>query len=331
MVSKEFLDRAVTLQQSVNQALATFNLPDHPSSLYEPVKYSLESRGKRLRPILLIMLGSLFDCEKEKALHAGLAVEILHTFTLVHDDIMDEDNFRRGKPTVHKKWNVNTAILAGDGLIAAAYRELMLTCSPRLSTIGKIFSDGIITICEGQSLDKDFEKISDVSISQYLEMIGKKTATLFKVCAEIGLLLGKLSDHAVKEILEDIRQFAYKMGLAFQLQDDLLDFTGNQKKLGKDLWSDFCSGKKTYPLLMALGHADETDRSVIFTLLGKGSISENEIRKIEEIFLKYDIFDITENKVSAYMNEAMTHLKNITAVDTFLLQEFIKYVLKREH
>jgi geranylgeranyl diphosphate synthase type II len=227
-----------------------------PQSLYEPMQYAMEGHGKRIRPVLLLLVCEALDGPVEKALPAAAAVELMHNFTLVHDDIMDRDTMRRGRPTVNCRWNHETALLAGDGLFALAYQTLLRTRTPHLQRIAQVFTETIMTICEGQALDCAFEQRDDVTMANYLEMIRKKTARLLAGCAELGALVAAADDAQVKLF----RRFGEHLGLAFQIQDDLLDITVEQQILGKDFGSDVKRRKRTFLYVDVMNHAPTPHR-----------------------------------------------------------------------
>ncbi|MCA9732497.1 polyprenyl synthetase family protein, partial [candidate division KSB1 bacterium] len=204
--------------------------PRRPFSLYEPIHYTMSGDGKRLRPALTLLTVEAFASSVDNALPAAAALELLHNFTLVHDDIMDRDATRRGRATVHNKWDLNIALLSGDGLVALAYEALLETKSEKILSISRLFTQGLIEVCEGQALDIEFEKRNDVLADEYLDMIGKKTACLLSMCTQIGGLLANVTT----ENIALLKQFGWSLGIAFQIQDDLLDITADQKLLGKD-------------------------------------------------------------------------------------------------
>jgi len=216
--------------------------------LYEPIRYISDGGGKRLRPILLIFSCECVGGNIESVLSTAVAVEMIHNFTLVHDDIMDHDDYRRGRKTIHRKWNEDVAILTGDALMVFGYQSLAKSDFKDLAGILDIFSKGVIEVCEGQALDKEFEKRSDVELEEYIKMVDKKTGRLIAVSTELGALIGG----GDPETVQAFRKFGEKLGRAFQIQDDLLDIIAEQNVLGKDLGSDLIQDKKTYPLLLAL-------------------------------------------------------------------------------
>ncbi len=293
------------LSERINNDLAGAVKEDFPPNLYDPVRYVLESRGKRFRPVVLLMACEAVGGSIEHAYHASLAIEILHNFTLVHDDIMDNDELRRGQLTVHKKWNNNIAILAGDGLIALAYRFLLETESDRIKKVIQIFSEAIINVCEGQSIDKDFELESNVSMDAYIDMITRKTAVLISISAELGGLLGNGTNREV----ELLKKFGYELGIAFQIQDDLLDIISDEVTIGKDLGSDITEGKKTYPLIVFSECASLEDAGFLRETLSNGNPDAAAIEKIKTLLYHYNIVEKTHQEVNKHIDAACAFLK----------------------
>ena len=288
-------------QNIVNQGLEEIPIPVFPKSLYEPLQYSLHTKGKRIRPILTLIVGEGYGVEIEKLLPAALALEILHTYTLVHDDIMDNDEMRRGQPTIHKKWDVNTAILSGDAINTLAFRILMDTDSPNLQKIGQVFTDGMLEICEGQALDLEFENRIDVTVEEYLTMITKKTAVLLAMSCKIGGLIADCDE----KVLKALETFAIKTGQAFQIQDDLLEILSDQESMGKSLGSDFAAGKKTYPMLLTIMDMQEEEKKDFLTFLKNTS----NIKEVRKRFLKSGSIEKAKQTVNILIIESKESLK----------------------
>ncbi len=308
----------------IDQELVNLSVPDYPSGLYEPIKYSLATTGKRIRPILLLIVGEGFGATQADILPAALALEILHTYTLVHDDIMDNDDIRRGVATVHKKWNVNTAILSGDGLNTLAFRLLMDTKSDNIRKIGIEFTDGMLEICEGQALDVSFETTINVSTEQYMEMISKKTGRLIGMACKIGALTAGCSN----KIIENLFLFGVKIGQAFQIQDDLLEITSSEEKMGKSLSSDFASGKKTYPLLYTLSNMSEDKKIKFLSFLKKNMYNREEVQKK---FQKSGSIDKTKDLIKKLLNEAHEHLDVCPGAIKEELLGIMNFIQKRQY
>jgi geranylgeranyl diphosphate synthase type II len=298
----------------VNSYLASF-LKRHgtgagraqPQSLYDPVHYALEGNGKRLRPVLLLMCCTAQGGEAQKALPAAAAVELMHNFTLVHDDIMDRDDTRRGRPTVHRKWGTDVAILAGDALVVLAYKSLLETDSPHLPELCRLFTDGIIEICEGQALDRDFEQDDGVNLQRYQTMILKKTARLLAICAQMGARLGGATERQA----EIFKLFAEHVGLAFQIQDDLLDITVDQAILGKDFGSDVRRHKRTFLYVHANEHGQARQRRELQNIFMNAAVSDGEILAAQHIFRATGALAAAEEAVQHHMKCAHARLAEL--------------------
>jgi len=281
-------------------------------SLAAPLRYVLSSGGKRIRPVLLLLAYEAVSDKRAAvrklngALNAALAVEALHNFTLVHDDIMDDAPSRRGRATVHTKWDENTAILVGDELVALAYRALLKTKSPRIGQILKIFTDGLLEVCEGQGLDKEFEQRRDVTLSEYLKMIEMKTGRMVSVALEIGALLGG----GTRIEVNALRRFGYHIGRAFQIQDDLLDVTGD-RRFGKRIGGDIVEGKKTFLLLQAFRKANQKDRSVLERVMSGRGVTSKEVGTVRKIYEKYGAVESARREVRKHVVEAQRALKSL--------------------
>lgn len=324
-------EKYIAYKNLIDTRLNNFVQNKLPLSLYEPVNYALKSGGKRIRPILTIFCCEAFGGTFNDSIDAAIAMEILHNFTLVHDDIMDNANTRRGRETIHIKWDRDTAILAGDQLVAIAYNTLLKTETQQIKNITKIFTDSIEEICEGQSFDKDFEKRKDVSEDEYLIMIRKKTAKLLEGCAMIGAVIANATENEI----ETVRQFAENIGLAFQIQDDLFDITADENKFGKKIGGDIAEGKKTLLLIKALENiSDENDRKLLLKIVNKDKeITEPDfINNIKIIYEKYEITGFAKNKILYYTQQAnhnIVRIKQETGKE--LLEWFSNMLLKRQH
>ena len=309
------------LRKAVDTRLVDFIAEyKRPESLYIPMRYVLEGQGKRIRPLLLLLVNQAFDGDKDQAYHAALALEILHNFTLVHDDIMDEDFQRRGRPTVHKKWDLSTAILSGDGLLGLAYRSLLATKSEAIHQLLQVFTDGVIDICEGQAFDKEFERRDSVTIAEYIDMINRKTGRLLSMCCEMGAMLAGASEQSVK----DCSKFGYVIGEAFQVQDDLLEVTSTMEVAGKSLGSDLFSQKKTFILLKTLELAADNDLHKINKILKQDIHTEQDFEQLKSIARDLGVIDVTKNYIAEKLYEARTLLSTMPVDAThieFLIQQ----------
>jgi len=324
--SKSSTNQFSELRLLVDERLRNVFTARQPAILYEPIQYVLDGGGKRIRPILLILSCQAVGGVVEECLDAALAVELLHNFTLVHDDIMDGDDTRRGRPSVHKKWDTDTALLAGDGLVALAYQSLFRTKSTKIDEIAGIFTDGIVEICEGQALDREFEARRDVTIDEYLVMIGKKTASLLTISAKIGALLGGGSASEVHALAE----FARNLGRAFQIQDDLLDITSTEEVTGKPFGSDVIRKKQTYLLVHALTHGDDAARRRLDEILDS-EIAKTHVHEVKTIFEKNGSLAAAETAVHQYLSAAQRHLDELPATPAKDdLASFLAYLSNRK-
>jgi len=294
------------LKKVVEQEIGNIFPAKTPFSLYEPMAYVMTAGGKRLRPLLVILTCQAVGGKLEDCLDAALAVEILHAFTLVHDDIMDDDDTRRGLKTVHKKWDNATGILAGDGLVTKAFQTLLKT-KQNLQEILQIFTNGLMELCEGQALDKEFEDRDDVTVDQYMVMIHKKTAKLIEVSCEIGAVLGGADDHIRRQICD----FAVSIGEAFQIQDDLLDLLVDEKISGKPRGSDIMEKKKTYISIHFRENALPEARIDFAKLFGKSSLSDIELEKVTRLLTESGSIAAAQNEVEVLVNRAMSSLNSI--------------------
>ena len=317
-------------KKRVDEILNSSIVYKEPVTLYEPLKYVLESGGKRIRPIMVIFSCEAIGGKLEDALNASVALELLHNFTLVHDDIMDNADTRRGRETVHMKWNNSVAILSGDHLIGLAYTYLIKTNSKRLNEIVGAFTEGIIEVCEGQSYDKEFEIRKDVTLDEYIMMISKKTAKMLETSAIIGALIG----NGNKEQIENIRKYASNIGLAFQILDDLLDITANESQLGKKIGGDLAEGKKTYLLLKAREViSDKKDKEKIENIImnnGLEKATEDKIIEIKNIYEKYDVINFAQKEIKKYTILADKYLNTLPDVEAKeRLKWFSKMLMSR--
>ena len=286
-----------------------------PANLYQPILYTLSQGGKRLRPRLVLMATEAFDGDMEKAVYPAAAFEMLHNFTLIHDDIMDDAPIRRGKPTVYKQWNGNIAILSGDALANMALIEMLDTpMEPEnVVKLTKLFAQTSVEICEGQQYDLDFETCDHVSIDDYLYMIRFKTAVLLAACLKAGAMIS----NAPEEAQESIYQFGISIGLAFQLKDDLLDVYGDKAVFGKKIGGDIRENKKTYLYLRALEDADEFSRNELLRLFSSTDFDEEEkFQAVSAIFNKLKIKEKTENKIEELVQRAFIELDKIQISDS---------------
>ena len=279
-----------------------------PAGLYEPVDYIISIGGKRIRPVMLLMACNLFTDEIDHALMPAAGIEVFHNVTLLHDDIMDDAPIRRNHPTVHMKWNRNTAILSGDAMSVIAFQYLMDTLPGLNSKIFPVFSKAAIEVCEGQQMDIDFESMSLVSESEYLKMIELKTSVLLAAAFQIGAILGGASDENARLLYDT----GLNLGLAFQVQDDLLDTFGDQSKFGKSIGGDIVMNKKTFLMVKAMELAQKNDAAELKVLLSSGQLTADEkIRKVKDLYLKLGVKDVAEKKIKKYFEKALESLENV--------------------
>lgn len=301
----------------------------NPAALYLPVEYTMEMGGKRLRPVLLLMAYNLFSNEIIRALPAAVAVEVFHNFTLLHDDIMDKADMRRNRPTVHKKFSENSAILSGDVMAFLSYDYLFACQSERITDVARLFSTTAIEVCEGQQYDMDFENRLDVSEEEYIEMIRLKTAVLLGCSLKAGALLANADDHLACRLFE----FGINLGLAFQLQDDLLDTYGDQVTFGKKIGGDILANKKTYLLIKALGLASEKQSEELKKWLeNKNFEPQEKINAIKNIYNQLDIKQLTQNKIDTLFQVSAGILHGIDIPETkkIQLENLSRAMLKRD-
>jgi len=297
-------------------------------SLFDPVKYIMSNGGKRIRPMLLLLSCEVFGGRTEDALSAAIAVEILHNFTLVHDDIMDNASTRRGRETIHKKWDVNTAILVGDELIGLSYRSLLKSKTTQLAEVINTFTNGVIEVCEGQALDKEFEAGSDVNINDYFVMIRKKTAELLKASASIGAIIGGADENGI----EAIKSYAENIGLAFQIQDDLLDVIGNESKFGKKIGGDILERKKTYLYLKAIEVLNENDREKFRKLFNSDEEPESRINNIIKIYSDNCTLESAKAEIRNFTDKANEAIGSLALKESMnLFSEFSSMLLNRKY
>ena len=275
-----------------------------PESLYIPASYILESGGKRLRPLLVLLSSKAVSGNFNGAYNAAVAVELLHNFTLVHDDIMDNADKRRNRQTLHKKYDTSTAILVGDGLLSVAYEYLLKDCNGNTKAVLSAFTKGLLEVCNGQSIDKDFETATNVSLSEYIDMIKKKTASLLETCCRIGALLGGGNNEQVKAI----SSFGNNLGIAFQIQDDLLDIIGSEKELGKKIGGDLIEGKKTYLFVKAMEKAKKEERNFLFNLVKNKGINNEQISTFKEIYFRLGVLEDAKKDIKRYTIKALNSL-----------------------
>ena len=276
--------------------------PPAPAELYNPIRYELALGGKRIRPVLTLLSCELFDGDYREALDAAAGIEIFHNFTLLHDDVMDKADLRRGKPTVHVKWDENTAILSGDAMQILAFMQVVKSPAPSRKAVCDVFLKTALEICEGQQYDMEFESRSDVREEEYIEMIRLKTA----------VLLGGATDNDAKAIYD----FGVNLGLAFQLRDDYLDVYGDARVFGKNIGGDILNNKKTYMLINALLRADEAQRAELQHWMEATDYNpEEKVRAVTALYDAIGIRELCDRKIASYFEEASRILTSVQVSD----------------
>jgi len=295
-------------QNLVERHIQTISIPDTPPELYEPVKYILSLGGKRIRPALVLLACDLYSGGVESALMPAVAIEVFHNFTLMHDDIMDRSELRRGSPTVHMKYNESVAILSGDVMSIMASRFMNQAPGVVLNTVHDIFTRTAMQVCEGQQIDMNFEQRLTVSEEEYLQMIGLKTAVLIAASLKIGAILGGSS----QKDAEDLYEFGRNLGIAFQLQDDLLDTYGDPEITGKKVGTDIVDNKKTFLMIKAVEHSGTPRKKELTGWLSRKDFKrEEKIKAVMAIFDALKIKELTEAKIRDFYNKALSNLRNL--------------------
>lgn len=316
--------------QLICNAIAALCRDKQPAGLYEPITYTLKSGGKRLRPLLTLIAAEMYGTEWKQVLPAALAIEVFHNFTLLHDDVMDNAPIRRGRPTVHIRWNSNTAILSGDQMLIEAYKQLALLPPDKLPHILKLFNTMATGICEGQQYDIDFETATQVSIEDYIHMIQLKTSLLLATALKIGACLAG-APNADQDLLYD---YGINIGLAFQLQDDILDVYGNPATFGKAVGGDILENKKTYMLLTALQQADKNTLQELHTWLDDtiAHKADDKIAGVTAIYTRLGVRQTCEEVMQQYTRQAIASLDklNLPNEKKLMLRELAEHLLARK-
>ena len=313
----------------VNDFLANLPYNRKPLSLYEPVKYVLSLGGKRIRPVLMLLGYNLFKNDPEKILMNAIALETYHNYTLLHDDLMDNADLRRGHETVHRKWDANTAILSGDSMLVLAYQRMQNCPADKLPAVLDVFTTTALEIGEGQQYDMEFETRNDVREEEYIEMIRLKTSVLLACATKIGAIMAD----APKEDVENLYRFGERMGLAFQLQDDFLDVYGDPAVFGKALGGDITSNKKTYMLINAIGKAEGEDKATLMKWIdAKDFDREEKVKAVTAIYTKLGIDSMAKAKMEEYYAEALEALAKVSVPEEkkVQLRDYAAKMMKRE-
>ncbi|MDR0713139.1 MAG: polyprenyl synthetase family protein [Bacteroidales bacterium] len=315
------------IEEQIKKLRIGHNAPKH---LYEPVAYMLECGGKRLRPALTLMACNLFSDDIQQAIMPAVAIEVFHNFTLIHDDLMDNADVRRNRPTVHKKWSENTAILSGDAMHALAYRYLCRAPIELQPSLLNAFSIAALAVCEGQQYDMDFESDNEVTVENHFRMITLKTAALITASLCIGAICGG----ADQQNIETLHRLGVKFGTAFQIQDDWLDVYGNSDVFGKKLGGDILEGKKTYLLLTALQTADSDTGARLLSLLNNRTLPpEDKIGNVKAIYDQLEINQKAKQAISYCHSECASLLEKVNLSDNSRkkeLENLITQLFNRE-
>jgi geranylgeranyl diphosphate synthase type II len=317
------------LLKMVNEALEQLPYDRKPASLYEPIRYVLSLGGKRIRPVLMLMAYNLWKDDPERIMMQALGLETYHNFTLLHDDVMDNADMRRGHETVHKKWNANQAILSGDTMLLQAFERIESCEADKLQEVFKVFLVTAYEIGEGQQFDVEFETRNDVTEEEYIEMIRLKTSVLLACAVKIGAILAGAS----KEDADSIYKFGEQIGLAFQLQDDLLDVYGDPKVFGKNIGGDITSNKKTYMLINAVNRANAQQREELMRWIDAKTFDrEEKVKAVTRLYDEIGIRQLCEQKMEACYEIGLEHLAKVSVSDErkAILKAYAASMMKRQ-
>ena len=309
------MNKIKNYQEIINSKIEKIRIQGTPNELYDPINYILNLKSKRVRPILSLLSYSLFKEDIDKITEPAIALEFFHNFTLIHDDIMDNADIRRGEDTIHKKWNNNIGILAGDLLMIFAYKMLENVEEKTFKKTFQRYNNIAVKVCEGQQYDMNFEVENEISEDDYLKMITLKTAVLIGFSLELGGLIANKE----KLITDQLYIAGENFGISFQLMDDYLDVFGTAE-FGKKIGGDISSNKKTYLIIKLLEKANSTDKESILKLMNDNSGDENKIKFITDMMLKYQIDKIAKQKMDIYFDEGMKTLSSISSKKNKILE-----------
>lgn len=311
----------------INSFLDNIQYERKPKSLYEPIQYVLSMGGKRIRPTLMLLAYNLYKDDPESILMSAVALETYHNYTLLHDDLMDNADVRRGKPTVHKKWDANTAILSGDSMLVLAYKRLSMCDEKYFKSVHSLFTNTALEIGEGQQYDMEFETRNDVTEAEYIEMIRLKTSVLLACAIKIGAIL---ADASVED-QDNLYKFGEQIGLAFQLQDDYLDVYGDEKVFGKAIGGDITSNKKTYMLINAFQRADAKQLEELTKWVGAAEFDRKEkVEAVTRLYNEIGIDELAKQKIAYYFEQSEKYLAAVN-VPAEKKAELIHYAEKMMH
>lgn len=314
----------------VNDYLVQLPYDRRPASLYEPIRYVLSMGGKRIRPVLMLLSYNLFKEDPETILMPACALETYHNYTLLHDDLMDNADLRRGHETVHKKWNANTAILSGDSMLVLAYQRMQQCSSDKMAEVLALFTETALEIGEGQEYDMAFEHRDDVSEEEYIEMIRLKTSVLLACALKIGAILAGAS----KEDADNLYRFGEQIGLAFQLQDDFLDVYGDTRVFGKAIGGDITSNKKTFMLINALNHANEEQRRQLESWIGATEFDRDEkVATVTRLYNEIGIDRMAQDKIAYYFEQSRKYLQAVSVDESRKaeLAAYAQHMMNRQY
>ncbi len=318
------------LMKRIHAYIEQLSYSREPKGLYDPIEYVLALGGKRLRPVLMLLAYNLYREDVESIFSQAAGIETYHNFTLLHDDLMDNADMRRGKPVVHKKWNENTAILSGDAMLILSYQFMMNQCPPEhVQEVMEIFGRTALEVCEGQQWDMEFESRNDVTVGEYIEMIRLKTSVLLAAALKIGAVLGGASSADAQKLYD----FGIRMGLAFQLQDDYLDVYGNPAVFGKKIGGDILCNKKTYMLITALEQAKGENREELLRWLNTADfVPEEKIAAVTAIYNKVGIAGYCDAQIEKYYQEGLQLLNEVDVNDARKenLRIFVHHLMERK-
>ena len=313
----------------VNSFIDQLSYNRRPASLYDPIKYVLSLGGKRIRPVLMLLAYNLYKEDPESILMPAVGLETYHNYTLLHDDLMDNADLRRGHETVHKRWDANKAILSGDSMLVLAYQRMQQCDARYLKAVLDVFTETALEIGEGQEYDMTFETRNDVTEDEYIEMIRLKTSVLLACAVKIGAILADASDEDIKNLYK----FGEQLGLAFQLQDDLLDVYGDPKVFGKAIGGDITSNKKTYMLINAVNRANDSQRAELMHWITATEFNrEEKVRAVTALYDQIGIRQLCEQKINYYFDECRKYLAKVSVGDERkqMLLDYTDEMMKRK-
>lgn len=322
--------KADEILKLVNKYLDNLSYDRKPSSLYEPIRYVLSMGGKRIRPVLMLLSYNMFRENPEEILMPACALETYHNYTLLHDDLMDNADLRRGHETVHRKWDANTAILSGDSMLVLAYQRMAQCDKQKMPDVLSLFTETALEIGEGQQYDMDFEHRNDVTEDEYIEMIRLKTSVLLACAMKIGAILAGAS----KEDADNLYRFGEQIGLAFQLQDDYLDVYGDTRVFGKAIGGDITSNKKTYMLINAMLRANDTQRAELEKWISATEFDrEEKIAAVTRLYNEIGIDKLAQEKINFYFEQSRKYLAAVSVAEDRKAEitAYAQRMMKREY